>query len=88
MHTHTHMQGTCTQYISGYNKHLFHTTALNPWTGGGRAVFFDLSKVFDSVPHHHLLNKLGLNPFITKWIESYLDLSGRLQLVVLDDVES
>ena len=50
----------------------------------------DLSKAFDSVPHLiPLLNKLkqiGLNPFITKWTESYL--SGRLQLVVLDGVES
>ena len=53
------------------------------------SVFFDLSKAFDSVPHLPLLNKLkqiGLSPFITKWIESYL--SGRLQLVVLDGVES
>ncbi len=38
------------------------------------AVFFDLSKAFDSVPHRPLLNKIsqiGFDPFILRWIESY-----------------
>ena len=55
------------------------------------AVFFDLSirKAFDSVPHRPLLNKisqLGIDPFLVRWIESYL--SNRTQSVVLDGVES
>jgi hypothetical protein len=38
-------------------------------------VFFDISKVFDTVPHLPLLQqmeKLGLNPFLLRWIKSYL----------------
>ena len=53
------------------------------------AVFFDLSKAFDSVPHRPLLNKisqLGIDPFLVRWIESYL--SNRIQSMVLDGVES
>ena len=39
------------------------------------AVFFDLQKAFDSVPHHALLHKLrslGINDFLLKWICHYL----------------
>ena len=53
------------------------------------AVFFDLSKAFDSVPHGPLLTKLlqiGIDPFIVRWIWSYL--SCRSQFVVLDSAES
>ena len=46
-------------------------------------VFFDISKAFDTVPHLPLLQqmeKLNLNPFLLRWIESYL--RGRTQHVV------
>ena len=49
------------------------------------AVFFDLKKVFDSVPHRKLisnLKSLQLNPALTKWICSYL--SGRYQRRVVE----
>ena len=49
------------------------------------AVFFDLSKAFDSVPHGPLLAKIeeiGVSPFLIRWIQSYL--SSRSQSVVLD----
>ena len=46
--------------------------------------FFDVRKGFDSVPHIPLLQKLsdiGLNPFILRWIKSYLT-NGRHFMVV------
>ena len=49
------------------------------------AVFFDLQKAFDSVPHHALLHKLrslGINNFLLKWICHYL--LDRKQRVVLN----
>ena len=49
------------------------------------AVFFDLQKAFDSVPHHALLDKLRdlqLNEFILKWICDYL--TQRKQRVVVN----
>ena len=49
------------------------------------AAFFDLKKVFDSVPHRKLisnLKSLQLNPALTKWICSYL--SGRYQRRVVE----
>ena len=52
------------------------------------SLFFDLSKAFDKVPHHILINKLAelrVNPFLINWIHSYL--SSRNQVVVLDGVE-
>ena len=39
------------------------------------AVFFDLRKAFDSVPHRPLLHKLenlGIDKFLLNWITSYL----------------
>ena len=53
------------------------------------AVFFDLKKAFDSVPHRSLVAKLesiGLNKYILRWIIFYL--SNRLQYVVLNGEKS
>ena len=53
------------------------------------AIFFDLKKAFDSVPHRSLLEKLrstGLNEHLLKWIYSYLH--GREQYVVLNGERS
>ena len=36
------------------------------------AVFFDLKKAFDSVPHRPLLLKLSIDPYLVQWIASYL----------------
>ena len=52
-------------------------------------VFFDMRKAFDSVPHIPLLQKLsdvGVNPFILRWIRSYL--TNRKQFVVVDGSSS
>ena len=49
------------------------------------AVFFDLKKAFDSVPHRSLLDKLkllNLHLVLIRWICSYL--MGRAQSVVID----
>ena len=49
------------------------------------AVFFDLKKAFDSVPHRALLDKLheiNLHPALIKWICSYL--AKRTQQVVVN----
>ena len=53
------------------------------------AVFFDVKKAFDSVPHHQLissLEKTGIRGPLLKWILDYL--SGREQRVVLDGTTS
>ena len=53
------------------------------------AIFFDLRKAFDTVPHSLLLSKLvkiGLDPFIVTWIHNYL--AERRQSVVLHGVSS
>ena len=52
-------------------------------------VFFDISKAFDTVPHLPLLQqmeKLGLNPYLLRWIRSYL--IERTQHVVVDGCSS
>ena len=49
------------------------------------AIFFDLRKAFDSVPHRCLIDKLtfaGLNPYILRWVAAYL--CNRRQYVVLN----
>ncbi len=49
------------------------------------AVFFDLSKAFDSVPHRQLITKLktiGLDEHLILWITDYL--TNRHQSVVLN----
>ena len=49
------------------------------------AVFLDLKKALDRVPHHPLMSKLGaldLNPFILRWLENYL--MHQSQFVVVD----
>ena len=53
------------------------------------AVFFDLSKAFDSIPHSGILNALsgvGISGFLYQWFTSYL--SNRRQCVVLDGCSS
>ena len=49
------------------------------------AVFFDLPKAFDTIPHSGILNTLsnvGVSGPLYKWFSSYL--SNRQQCVVLD----
>ena len=49
------------------------------------AVFFDLTKAFDSVPHRQLISKLktiGLDDYLVSWISNYL--TNRRQSVVLN----
>ena len=53
------------------------------------AVFFDLRKVFDSVPHKVLMEKLqqtGLNINILAWVGNYL--TSRKQMVVVNGSSS
>ena len=53
------------------------------------SVFFDISKAFNSVPHVLLLQKLSsinLNPYITRWVQSYL--THRTQCVVVNGTKS
>ena len=48
------------------------------------AVFFDIKKAFDTVPHRTLIEKLkalNISPLIIRWIFSYL--TGRCQRVVV-----
>ena len=52
-------------------------------------VFFDIRKAFNSVPHTPLLQKLldiGLNPYLLRWIESYL--TNREQFTVVNGYSS
>ena len=51
------------------------------------SVFFDVRKVFDSVPYSRLLNKLSklqLDPHILHWIHSYL--ADQSQVVAVSGV--
>jgi len=53
------------------------------------AVFFDIRKAFDSVPHHHILtsvSSLGVSGPLLAWFSNYL--TDRQQRVVLDRVSS
>ena len=54
--------------------------------GNVSAVFFDLSKAFDTIPHSGILNALSINVDVSgpvyKWFSSYS--SNRQQCVVLD----
>ena len=53
------------------------------------AVFFDLRKAFDSVPHRPLLDTLSsfnIHPALLRWLHSYL--CDRLQLVVVNGSSS
>ncbi len=53
------------------------------------AVFLDLKKAFDTVPHRpllNLLNELGINPFVLHWLESFL--LDRWQTVVVGGMSS
>ena len=48
------------------------------------AVFFDVTKAFDSVPHRQLISKLraiGLDDYLVSWITNYL--TNRSRSVVL-----
>ena len=52
-------------------------------------VYLDFSKAFDKVPHKRLVYKLSqynINPFLVKWIESWLH--DRKQRVVLNGIQS
>ena len=48
------------------------------------AVFLDLKKAFDRVPHRPVISKLSaldLNPFILRWLENYLMHRSRFVVV-------
>ena len=50
------------------------------------AVFIDIRKAFDSVPHRSLMNKLrdiGLDDYLLRWLHTYL-----LNIVVVDGESS
>ena len=52
-------------------------------------IFFDIQKAFDTVPHLLLLEKLRaleVNPYLLRWIESYL--ANRTQYVGVDGYDS
>ena len=52
-------------------------------------IFFDIQKAFDTVPHLLLLEKLRaleVNPYLLRWIESYL--ANRTQYVGVDGHDS
>ena len=52
-------------------------------------VFFDISKAFDTVPYLAWLCKLqemGLNPYLIRWIRSYL--CQRSQFICIDGINS
>lgn len=66
-------------------------SAVHDWLGSMEdghemgAVFFDLTKAFDSVPHRQLICKLraiGLDDYLVSWISNYL--TNRRQSVVLN----
>ena len=66
-------------------------TAMHDWQRyldsgiSSAALFLDMSKAFDKVPHCHLLQSLvavGVSGQLLKWFESYL--SDRTQIVVLN----
>ena len=53
------------------------------------AVFFDVRKAFDTVPHLLLLqtlDKLGLSKYLLRWVRNYL--LQRIQYVAIDGCES
>lgn len=53
------------------------------------AIFIDLSKAFDRVPHNRLLlklNALELDPSVTSWIQNFL--TGRSQSVIINNCSS
>ena len=53
------------------------------------AIFMDLSKAFDTVPHKRLCNKLsfyGIRGALLRWIESFL--TNRTQQVIIKDKSS
>ena len=87
------------QHQWGFTAGKSTTTALLSFTHNCQAaldsgdevcsVLFDLCKAFDKVPHLPLLQKLAelqVNPFILRWIGSYL--LNRSQAVVLGGVQS
>ena len=53
------------------------------------AVFLDLQKAFDSVPHQnllHIMKQMDIHPLLLAWTCSYL--TGRSQRVVVDSATS
>ena len=62
-------------------------TGRELWTRAMKCVlcFFDISKAFDTVPHLpllHTLIEIGIDPYLIRWIYSYL--AGRSQFVCVD----
>ena len=82
----TSKKSTTTALISvlhDWHHHLEHGTEVC-------AVFFDLCKAFDSVPHRPLVHKLeeiGVNKYMLKWISDYLT-DRKQQVVVSGDKSS
>ena len=71
---------------------LLYIIAKRPLTlamKSAHAVFFDLNKAFDTVPHNPLLHKLSehqIDPFLIRWVRNYL--MDRTQSVVLGGAQS
>ena len=62
---------------------------MTGWVDEGRAmdvVYLDFSKAFDTVSHNILLGKCGLDEWLVRWIENWLN--GRTQRVVISGAES
>ena len=82
-------------FRSGFSSQEALLTVTNDWHNllasnrQATAVFFDIRKAFDSVPHHHILTSLstfGVSGPLLAWISNYL--TDRKQRVVLAGASS